>query len=192
MAEGDFQFYIPFQKGTDNSLIGIATTLALDRDEEKMSANALQDMEREIIAKGVNLFGNHEHSWENTLGVIKYAKIENGKLGIKVDLDNEETNPKVRMLLEKLKKGINLGLSVGGSVTREREEYDKIAGKRVKVIDGVRLLEISVVGIPSNAESFVTIPQAMAKSMHGSKADCPACGTKIFKKDGCEVCLWQK
>ena len=66
-------------------------------------------------------------------------------------VDNPETNPKVEMLLEKLKRGINLGLSVGGTVTKEREEYFKEIGKKLEVIDGVKLYEVSVVGIPSNA-----------------------------------------
>lgn len=192
MKDGNFQFFIPLQKDTENSLIGIASTMALDRDEEKMSDNALADMEREILAHGVNLFGNHEHGWENTLGVIKHAKRENGKLGIKIDLDNEQTNPKVRMLLEKIKRGIKLGLSVGGSVIKDREEYDKEAGRRVKVIDGVRLLEISVVGIPSNADSFMTLPQAIAKSLHGNKINCPVCSNRIFEKEKCRMCLWEQ
>lgn len=192
MRESNFQFFIPLQKGEDNSLLGIASTMELDRDEEKMSENALADMEREINAHGVNFFGNHEHSWENTLGAIHKAKIQNGKLGIHIDLDDPETNPKIKMLLNKIKRGIRIGLSVGGSVTREREEYNKEAGKRIKVIDGVKILEVSAVGIASNAGSYATIQQAIAKSIYGRKIECPACGTKMFEKERCGLCLWEK
>jgi len=160
-----FQFYIPLKKGTSaDNLMGIASTVSIDRDGERMSSTALEEMRQAIVSRGVNLFGNHEHQWENTLGVIKEAHIENNQLMIKTTLDNPETNPKVRMLTEKMKRGINLGLSVGGTVTKERWEYDKSVNRKVKVIDGVKLFEISVVGIPSNADSFLSLPDAIGKS----------------------------
>jgi HK97 family phage prohead protease len=163
----DFNFCIPLKKDAlgQDTLVGVASTVSIDRDDERMSENALQDMVLAIREKGVNLFGNHEHNWENTLGAIKEAELVNNQVMIKTTLDNPQTNPKVNMLLEKLKRGINLGLSVGGTVTKLKYEYSKELGKKIKVIDGVKLYEISVVGIPSNADSFVSIPQAITKSM---------------------------
>jgi HK97 family phage prohead protease len=185
-----FKFYIPLTKNSNDFLTGIASTLAVDRDSEKMSANALADMQREIINNGVNLFGNHEHDWENTLGVIKEAKIENNELKIGIRLDDSTTNPKVPALLNKLKRGIKLGLSVGGAVTKEKTEYDREQNRRVKVIDGVKLYEISVVGIPSNSESLLSIPQAIMKSAKKSiEKSCPLCFSKMKKE--CPVCFYK-
>jgi HK97 family phage prohead protease len=188
----NFECYIPLEKNGETSLSGIASALSLDRDEEKMSENALREMEKEIMINGVNLFGNHQHDWENTLGVIKRAKIENSQLNIDIDLDNPKTNPKVLALLEKLKRGIKLGLSVGGAITKEREEYDKSVGKRVKVIDGVKLFEVSVVGIPSNADSFLTLPQAISKSAHRFDSNCPICFSKMQKSENCPLCFYKE
>ena len=185
-----FQLYIPLQKDNSNGnvLSGVASAVSVDRDGERMSSQALEDMRREIMERGVNLFGNHEHQWENTLGVIKEATIINNQLLIKTNLDNPNTNPKVNMLLEKMKAGIKLGLSVGGAVTKERWDYSKELSRKIKVIDGVKLFEISVVGIPSNAESFLSLPQAIGKSL---REKCPCCNEAIILNK-CGVCLWKK
>jgi HK97 family phage prohead protease len=184
----EFKFFIPLKKGSNDSLMGIASTISVDRDSEKMSSQALEDMRREIVEKGVNLFGNHEHQWENTMGVIKEASISDNQLLIKATLDDPTTNPKVNMLLTKLARGIKLGLSVGGSVTKERWEFDKSINQKVKVIDGVKLYEISIVGIPSNSDSFLSLPQAIGKCV---SERCPACYSKLIK-GVCETCLWTK
>jgi HK97 family phage prohead protease len=188
--ENAFNFYIPLQKQAGDQLVGIASTLSPDRDMERMSDKALKEMEQEILTKGVNLFGNHEHSWENTLGVIKKATIKNNLLGVGITLDNSETNPKVNMLLKKLERGIKLGLSVGGAVTSERWEYDKELNKKVKVIDGVKLYEISVVGIPSNTDAFLSLPQAISKCLNNNNR-CPLCYSRIVANK-CAICLWRK
>ena len=194
--EKSFNFYIPLQKNTDgDNLTGIASTLSLDRDSEKMSLTALKEMERDIKTLGVNLFGNHEHNWENTLGVIKEASLNEGNLFVEVTLDDANTNPKIPMLLNKLNRGIKLGLSVGGQVMKEKWEYDKAANKKVKVIDGVRLYEVSVVGIPSNADSFLSIPSQITKSFKNTYHNvyitkCPLCYSNMLNK--CEICLFEK
>jgi HK97 family phage prohead protease len=188
-----FNFYIPLQKdvSSNDMLIGVASTLSLDRDNEKMSEKALEEMENDIKTLGINLFGNHEHNWENTLGVIKEAQLNSDKLMVGIQLDDATTNPKVPMLLNKLARGIKLGLSVGGTVTKEKYEYDKEANKRVKVIDGVKLYEISVVGIPSNVESVLSIPNAINKcfkSINLNIKKCPVCYSQMEKK--CQICLY--
>lgn len=190
----NFNFFIPLKKayGENDELEGIASTISIDRDSERMSEKALQDMANEIMEKGVNLFGNHEHNWENTLGAIKQASIRDNRLIIRAVLDDPNTNPKIPMLLNKLSRGIQLGLSVGGSTTKDHWEQDKISGKRIKVIDNVKLFEVSVVGIPSNADSFLTLPMAIAKAAKISLNNtCPICFHKSKGKK-CELCLYQK
>jgi len=185
----NFNVYIPLKKDSvPNQLIGVASALSVDRDGEKMSDNALEDMRRGILERGVNLFGNHEHQWENTLGAIHDCEIVDHKLIVKPTLDDPNTNTKIPMLLNKLAKGIMIGLSVGGNTTKEFYEYDKSVGKKVKVIDGVNLYEISVVGIPSNADSYLSLGQAIAKS---AKDYCPVCYSQMFEK-GCGVCYYHE
>ena len=187
--ENKFDFCIPLQKGIETDLIGVASTISVDRDEERMSERALKMMVSDIKTLGVNLFGNHEHNWENTLGVINDADLSGSQVNVKITLDDANTNPKVPALLNKLNKGIKLGLSIGGQVTSERWEHSKELGKKIKVIDGVKLLEVSVVGIPSNADAFVSIPQAIHKSAYKGRMGtetieewesiCHYCGAKL-------------
>ena len=187
----DFQFFIPLKKELNNSdLTGVASTLTIDRDDEKMSEKALNMMVDDIRRQGVNLFGNHEHNWENTLGVIKQAELSGSKVKIGITLDDANTNPKVPMMLNKLKRGIKLGLSVGGTVTKDRWEYDREKEKKVRVLDEVKIYEVSVVGIPSNTESFLTIPQAITKQFKQITKNCPCCFNKIEKS--CNLCFWRE
>ena len=182
----DFKFIIPLKKDSSGMLTGIASTTSIDRDEERMSHEALKMMVKDIKSIGVNLFGNHEHNWENTLGVIKNADLVDNRVQVGITLDDATTNPKIPMLLNKLSKGIMLGLSVGGNVDSFKWEYDKSIGKKVKVLDSVKIYEVSVVGIPSNADSYLSIPMAIAKSAKEKK--CPICYSTEIKKGVCELC----
>jgi HK97 family phage prohead protease len=185
----NFNFIIPLKKDLAGDLTGIASTTSVDRDEERMAPEALKNMVSDIKKEGVNLFENHEHGWQNTLGVVKDASLSGDKVMISISLDDPNTNPKIPMLLNKLKKGIRLGLSVGGNVTSFKWEYDKSIGKKIKVLDGVKIYEVSVVGIPSNTESFLTIPQAIAKSASLPELKkCFNCDTKTEEKE-CPICL---
>ena len=186
----DFNIIIPLKKSTDGTLTGIASTTSMDRDEEKMSQSALKMMVEDIKEVGVNLFGNHEHSWENTLGVINQAELVDNQVQVGIILDDPTTNPKIPMLLNKLGKGIKLGLSVGGNVTSYKWEYNKSANKKIKVLDTVKIYEVSVVGIPSNADSFLSIPQAIAKSYNkGKNTKCFNCNSIKINKGVCSICL---
>lgn len=201
----DFNIIIPLKKDSAGTLTGIASTTSIDRDEERMSNTALKMMVEDIKTVGVNLFGNHEHSWENTLGVIKNASLVDNQVQVAITLDDPQTNPKVPMLLNKLRKGIMLGLSVGGNVTSFNWEYDKKLNKKIKVLDHVSIYEVSVVGIPSNADSYMSIAQAISKSSKNHyngqlrrglnlpnneaiMSKCKLCYTKINKGE-CPICL---
>lgn len=188
--DNSFSFIIPLKKDGLNALTGIASTTSVDRDSERMSANALKSMVSEIKSKGVNLFGNHEHNWENTLGAVNDASLVGDRVRVGIILDNPDTNPKIPMLINKLNAGIKLGLSVGGNVKDFKWEFDKLAGKKIKVLDDVQIYEISVVGIPSNAESFLTIPQAIMKSakLKAARKICPLCFSNVIK-GVCDLCL---
>jgi HK97 family phage prohead protease len=186
----NFDIIIPLKKDINsNTLTGIATTSGIDKDEERMSETALDMMVNDIRAQGVNLFGNHEHNWENTLGVINKAERVNNQIQIGIELDDPTTNSKIPMLLNKLNKGIKLGLSVGGNVISYKWEYNKQLGKKIKVLDTVKIYEISVVGIPSNSDSFLTLPAAIAKSskLPGIPEICNLCYSDI-ENGVCSLC----
>lgn len=184
----EFDIIFPLEKSSDHQLSGIASTNSIDRDEERMSHTALTMMVNDIKKNGVNLFQNHSHNWEDTLGIIKDARLENNKVMVDISLDDPATNPRIPALMNKLARGIKLGLSVGGNVEDYKWEYDKSLGKKIKVLDKVKIYEVSVVGIPSNADSFLSIPMAIAKSAKESKS-CPVCYSQT--RGACPVCLYR-
>jgi HK97 family phage prohead protease len=199
MEQRQFNFYIPLTKSKESGLTiqGVASTISLDKDEEKMSFKALQMMNEQINSMAIPIFGNHEHNWENTLGVTKSSFLNGNELNISVNLDDPQLNPKIPQLLKKLELGIPLGFSVGGTVTDFKWEMDKEIGKRVKVIDGVKLYEVSVVGIPSNSDSFISIPNAISKSLHSKGLNikrtshiCPLCFTQKGANTQCQICFY--
>jgi len=185
----DFHIIIPLQKTGEGQLTGIASTTSVDRDDEKMSREALQMMVDEIKSNGVNLFGNHEQQWENTLGFIGDAQLVDNQVLIKATLDDASTNPKIPMLLNKMRKGIKLGLSVGGNVLHYDWEYNRELGKKIKVLDKVKIYEVSVVGIPSNADSYLTVGATIAKSAKlPNLKECGLCLGQIQNGE-CSICL---
>lgn len=148
-------------------LSGIASTTNVDRDRERMSEKALRKMKDVALSKGINIFGNHEHNWENTLGVIKNSELLDGGQKWKIDalLDSPVTNSKIPMLINKKKTGINLALSIGGRVLSTYKEFDKALGDDITVIDDLEPLEVSIVGIAANGDcDNISISAQIAKS----------------------------
>lgn len=194
-AAGGYTLVQDGQIVSDFYLEGIASTTSVDRDTEKMSEKALWKMKTEILDHPVNIFGNHDHNWENSLGVVKEADVRDGKFWVKILLDDPTTNPKIASLVAKLKKGIGLGLSVGGKVLDTFTEFDKALNKKVTVIDDLELYEISVVGVPANKECMMGIAGQIAKSaklhkqeQNESKSICHLCFGEI--EDGtCTRCF---
>lgn len=185
----DFTVLLPLKKSGEGSLVGIASATSVDRDEERMSEACLDDMIAQFQAYKVPLMENHTHNWENTMGVIKSAQKVGDKAQVFIGLDNANTNPKIAMLLGKLDAGIPIGLSVGGNVVAKHTEYDKSLNKRITVMDKVKLYELSVVGIPSNADSYLSLGQAIAKSARFVK-NCWACLAECGNGE-CKLCLSQ-
>lgn len=170
---------------------GVASTTDIDRDDERMSETALQKMLDTLQKRVINVFGNHEHHWENSLAVIVESKLSlDGKsLFIKALLDDPTTNPKIPLLVNKGKKGFGLAFSIGGRALSASKEVDKKSGKKVNVIDDIEIWEVSVVGIPSNRECTASITAQIAKCLNTSQPvettgvlkDCPLCLAKTVQ-----------
>lgn len=184
----NFNFCIPLKKAREGALSGIASTTSIDRDGERMSDQALRMMVDDIKAKGINLFGNHEHGWENILGGIDKAELNTQKQVV-IGINPNKANPKYNQFIGTMSTpGVTLGLSVGGTVKGDKWEFDKALGKKVHVLDKVEIYEVSVVGIPSNKEALLSIPTQIMKSMKekGCDKNCELCkATQGAKWESC-------
>jgi hypothetical protein len=154
----EFTFYIEkaIADETSDSLIvtGIASTMNLDHDNERMSESALRSMAKIINEKGVPLRVEHNNGDEAIIGTVNKGWIDNrSQLCISAELIKE--NPVARLLHTALKFGTKLGLSVGGHVKRAYREMSDAVGKMVKTFYDVELNEVSVTQRPANYDAWL-------------------------------------
>jgi len=144
---------------------GVASTINVDQDEERMSPEAIDAMVEKINKDGVPLRSEHQKTWDAVLGWISKAwKDERDQIHIKAKLDPD--NSRSLDLYKALKKGLQIGLSVAGNVKKSGIEIADGLGKKVKTFYDVILKEISVTNRPSNFDTWL-----IAKSKSGSLTD---------------------
>lgn len=179
MKSGDaFRFVSPFERSkayeeTDNEtgetkkyVELFASSDGEDLVGDVMEMSALEDMESSAV--GTIMLRDHNPSVEKIFGTIIEAKLvsENGKnlLQIKALVDDED--PQNIRIWKTIKNGTKLGASVTVVVT------DKSANPRRKgslIIKHVILLEISIVTIPCNQDSWTlaaTASKALRRAEH--------------------------
>ena len=176
---GQFHLALPIQKSysvTENGetkmvIAGVASGVSVDLESDRMTDAAIHAfqtaVEKGIVDKDgqhslIPLRTGHRKEWNDVLGYVTKATVdENKNLWIEAELD--ETSSVARDLFHKLRVGsrpgkpLKLGFSVGGFITKARNEFDTLSKKMVRVIEDVLLDEISVVGQPAFAPSFVDV-----------------------------------
>lgn len=164
-----FKFYIekaqPLER--DGALIieGIASTVNIDHDRERMAESALKRMANIINKEGVPLRIEHERHDRAVIGNVDKAWIDSrNQLWINATLD--KANPVSHLLHDSLKKGTKIGLSVGGRIKQAVREFSEAAGKYVKTFYDVLLDEVSVTLKPANYDAWL-----VSKSMKEKEED---------------------
>lgn len=149
MTLKEFKVYCPMtvksidKDGDDLIISGIASTLNKDLDNEIVTENALESLCKQATA--LNLHIDHEHSIKGIIGTIIDAVIKDHKLYITAKILPEFADK----LKQSLDFGINYGFSIGGIPTYSESNYT--------LIDDFKLLEISLVALPANWDSFSTV-----------------------------------
>lgn len=169
VAEGKFPFSFRIEKAIPKEeegrmvVEGVASTMNVDHDKERMSVGALKSMANIINTSGVPLRVEHSQKDNAVIGMVNKAWIdERNQLWIKAILD--ENHPAAGILYKGLKEGVKMGLSVGGYVKRAAQEMVEGVGKMVNTFYDVLLDEVSVTQKPSNYDA-----RLMAKSFAKSK-----------------------
>lgn len=171
-----FKFFAPFLRskaykegeGEDEQLF-IETLASSDQEDlvgDVMSLEALRQME--ATAVGILMFRDHNHTVEKIFGSIVEAALieEDGKtfLWIKAHVDSgDEANVRI---FNSIEKGFRLGASVTVLITKTGNPPGK---KKGLYITGVKLLEISIVGIPCNQDAW-TIAATASKALQRRRA----------------------
>ena len=149
-AEGDFPFTFYIEKaiageeGEDMIITGVASTVNIDHDNERMSSSALKSMAEIINEKSVPLRVEHQSGDNAVVGDVYKAWVdERDQLWIKALL--HKAHPAAGILYKSLKDGVKLGLSVGGRVKSAIREFSEATGKMVKTFYQVALEEVRMV-----------------------------------------------
>lgn len=160
-ALGDFSFTFKVEKAEidesnsdEMTIVGIASTINVDHDDERMAEPALDRMANIINEKSVPLRVEHQKNDDAIIGKVDEAWLDDRKnLWVKAKLNKE--NSAAVMLHNALKAGAKLGLSVGGRVKRATRELVEGAGKMIKTFYDVILDEVSVTPRPANYDAWL-------------------------------------
>ena len=173
-ASGEFPFTFYIEKaiakdeGDDMVIEGVASTVNIDHDNERMSASALVNMADSINESAVPLRIEHQKEDGAIVGSVFDAHVdERDQLWVKARLD--KNHPASSILYKRLKDGLKLGLSVGGRVKRAVKEFSEASGRAVKTFYDVALDEVSVTQRPANYDAWLLAKSIISKNEDATK-----------------------
>lgn len=142
--DGGFDLTVPLAKVWQDEdgemhFEGVASSTRLDRQYERMTANAINKMAGQV---GLDLLPSHQSGPLEELGTVEQAWVDNDQFRVAGRLDG--ANPRARRLFEKVAGGRRYGLSVGGRVTKAFWRHDPVLGRQVRHIDDVELDHVAV------------------------------------------------
>ena len=161
----------------DRYVTGTTSSTIRDLHGDEMTLSALKSMEA-TAKQNMTIWLNHEYQVPDDLfGSVKDARIvkridETGQEVFDLDVDisvvSEDENPEAIRAYRAIKRGVKLGLSIGARVDRVSKKVDNSTGEETYVIDSVKLMEASVVGIPANQRSYL---QNAIKSLRSASVE---------------------
>jgi len=175
----------------DRYVTGTTSSTIRDLHGDEMTLAALKSMEA-TAKQNMTIWLNHEYQVPDDLfGSVKDARIvkridasgqEVFDLDVDISVVSEDENPEAIRAYRAIKRGVKLGLSIGARVDRVSKKVDKATGEETYVIDSVKLMEASVVGIPANQRSYL---QNAVKSLRGaSRAEMDELVAKAVEVEG--------
>lgn len=160
--EERFSCFMPISKSNDGELISILSDTSLDRDEEFMTKELLDDWASDNVV--LPMLANHENKIEKLIGGWNDKRVvskgDNHALVAKPFF--LESNPLGRqtkeMVEEANRKGLNIGISIA-AIPKKSIEKD-INGKKCKGYTQAEIVEATIIPIQSNRNSFMAIAKS--------------------------------
>ena len=166
----DFKIFTNALKAYENEsgerfVAGTTSSSIRDLHGDEMSLNALKSM-ADTARQNMTVFLNHNYNVpEDLFGSATDAEIikrwdsetnqEVYDLDVNIRVVNEDENPEALRAYRAIKRGVKLGLSIGARVEKASRKAAEGDQPESIVIEKVRLLEASVVGIPANQRSYL-------------------------------------
>jgi HK97 family phage prohead protease len=163
----------------DHYLEGVASSTVVDRMGDRIAESAQQQMLQD--ARGITMFLNHEYSVpDDVFGTCEESFLRPGvdaeqgecfDLVIRVRIEQE--SERAMKCWRMVQNGTKLGFSIGGQVESwETQPNPKKGGSDIFTITGIRLYEISCVGIPANQRALVdVVSKALRSKRQEEKVD---------------------
>ena len=174
--EKAIKLWCPVTKDHNGEFIGILSDNSMDRDEEFMSKELLQDWAANNVV--LPALANHTNKMENFIGGWTDLRVveKNGHSALvaKPFFFSKEANPKAAQIKalvnEAVEKGLNPGISIG-AIPKESIKKD-INGKEHIVFTKAELVEATWVPIQSNRNaSFGHIARSFNLDVEGKTCD---------------------
>jgi HK97 family phage prohead protease len=172
------------------SLSGVASSSVKDLHGDTILETAIRDMEMQA-KQGLTIFLNHEYKVpEDVAGSTTDARVVQRGTDSKgspvwdldLDIDINDTNPRAVDAWRAIKKkGTKLGLSIGANIPDGGWERDDDGHY---IISHVNLLETSIVGIPANPRSWISMA---VKSLGTTESVLEATNTYVVKAEELEA-----
>lgn len=166
----EFKIYTNALKAYENEsgekfVAGTTSSSIRDLHGDEMSLGALRSM-ADTARQNMTVFLNHNYNVpEDLFGSATDAEIvkrwdaetnqEVYDLDLNIRVVNEDENPEALRAYRAIKRGVKLGLSIGARVEKASRKAAQGDQPESIVIEKVRLLEASVVGIPANQRSYL-------------------------------------
>jgi starvation-inducible DNA-binding protein len=166
----EFKIYTNALKAYENEsgerfVAGTTSSTIRDLHGDEMSLNALKSM-ADTARQNMTVFLNHNYNVpEDLFGsamdaqIVKRFDAETGQEVYDLDLNirvvNEDENPEALRAYRAIKRGVKLGLSIGARVEKASRKAAQDGQPESIIIEKVRLMEASVVGIPANQRSYL-------------------------------------
>jgi starvation-inducible DNA-binding protein len=152
-------------EGGERFVTGTTSSTIRDLHGDEMSLNALKSM-ADTARQNMTVFLNHNYNVpEDLFGsamdaqIVKRFDSETGQevydLDVNIRVVNEDENPEALRAYRAIKRGVKLGLSIGARVEKASRKAATDSQPESIVIEKVRLMEASVVGIPANQRSYL-------------------------------------
>jgi len=142
-----------------------ASSSVEDLHGDTMTSSCVQDMGPQAKRKSMVIFLNHSYDVpEDVFGYVADARVvsratdTDGSAIFDLDLDivlNEANDRAIATYAAIKDQGVKLGVSIGALITDWKLKDEKAGWWGGLIIEGVNLLEASIVGIPANPRSWV-------------------------------------
>ena len=136
-------------------LRGIATNTQIDKEDERMSKSFIDKIKSTV--QGLNVFAEHEHSIEKTVGYIDEVIDDGDNVIVDTALEDEDNNSIVKSILNKIKHGTKIGYSIGGKITKATKYFDETLKKTITQIEDGEIYEVSLTAMPAGVGTW-TVP----------------------------------